>query len=285
MSLGEFHEAKRFFRDSKFRCGLWAIRFWRAARPSLIRSCERPFRDHALALRFGIDLGLLVEFEAHSSLALFLVFSDSLLCMCVAQVDWKRIVEVCDHLFGDNRSRFIPSPYRPLTLNHQSLSHGDGRLKTFCSPQATDVGGIFHSCRRTAGWELGKEVAKRYALSAYFLSEMPRKKPRYRLRLISGELRDEMWSALATHEGLTPKDGYVEWQMDDYSETGNEVFDFLGSKGMLVLGWSGDSEEDPPDDLWSQVDQIIRDLMGDWEKARFEVMLGTLDCSPPRETT
>ncbi len=105
---------------------------------------------------------------------------------------------------------------------------------------------------------------------------MPRKKLRYRLRLISGELGEEGWSELAAHEGLTPKDGYVEWQMDDYSEMGNEVFDYLGPKGMLVLGWSGDPEEAaPPDDMWSQVDQIIRDLMGDWEKARFEITYET----------
>jgi hypothetical protein len=82
---------------------------------------------------------------------------------------------------------------------------------------------------------------------------MPRKKSRYRLRLISGELGDEVWSRLAAYEGLTPKDGYVEWQMDDYSEMGNEVFDYLGPKGMFVLGWTEDPEDEaPPGDLCSQ---------------------------------
>jgi hypothetical protein len=104
---------------------------------------------------------------------------------------------------------------------------------------------------------------------------MPGKESRYRLRLLSEELMDEAWSELAAHEGLTPKDGYAEWQMDDFSEMGNEVFDYLGPKGMLVLGWSGDSGETPPEDLWSQVDQIIRDLLGDWEKARFEITYET----------
>ena len=27
-----------------------------------------------------------------------------------------------------------------------------------------------------------------------------------------------------------------------------------------------------PDDLWSQVDQIIHDLMGDWSNARFTIV-------------
>ncbi len=101
---------------------------------------------------------------------------------------------------------------------------------------------------------------------------MTEKGTRYRLRLISDELKDKTWSELATHEGLTPKDGHVEWRMDDYEELGNEVFDYLGSKGTLVLGWSEDRDDStPPDDLWSQVDQIVADLMGDWEKARFEI--------------
>lgn len=105
---------------------------------------------------------------------------------------------------------------------------------------------------------------------------MPRDKPRYRLRLISGELGDEAWSELAAHEGLAPKEGYVEWEMNDYSERGNEVLDFLGAKGTLVLGWSEDSKEPgPPDDLWSQVDQVVQDLMGDWERARFEIVYET----------
>jgi hypothetical protein len=64
--------------------------------------------------------------------------------------------------------------------------------------------------------------------------------------------------------------------MNDYNERGNEVLDFLGAKGTLVLGWSEDPKESgPPDDLWSQVDQVIQDLMGDWEKARFEIVYET----------
>jgi hypothetical protein len=99
---------------------------------------------------------------------------------------------------------------------------------------------------------------------------------RYRLRLVSTELGEAVWSDLAAHEHLTPKDGYVEWRMDNYAEMGNEVFDYLGPKGTLVLGWGEHSDEAaPPDDLWSQVDQIIRDLMGDWEKARFDITYET----------
>ncbi len=53
-------------------------------------------------------------------------------------------------------------------------------------------------------------------------------------------------------------------------------YDYLGQKGMLVLGWTENPEEEaPPGDLWLQVDQIIRDLMGDWEKARFEITYET----------
>ena len=107
-----------------------------------------------------------------------------------------------------------------------------------------------------------------------------RKKSRYRLRLISKELQDSTWSALASSEGLTPKGGYVEWQVDDYSELGNEVFDYLGPEGALVLSWGDDPEEafPPPGDVWGQVNQIMTDLMGDWSKAHFEIVYETDEC-------
>lgn len=108
---------------------------------------------------------------------------------------------------------------------------------------------------------------------------MSERKPRYRLRLISDSLQGEAWSELAAHEGLTPKEGYVEWEIDDYEDLGHEVCDYLGPRGTLVLGWQAAAEAEEgysaPGDLWLQVDKIVEDLMSDWLKAKFKIILVT----------
>jgi len=65
----------------------------------------------------------------------------------------------------------------------------------------------------------------------------PGRNPGYILRLISSELGEETWRSLATEERLTPKEGYVEWPMDDYSERGNEVLDYLGAPLGGRVSW------------------------------------------------
>ncbi len=71
----------------------------------------------------------------------------------------------------------------------------------------------------------------------------------------------------------------MEWEIDDYDELGNDVYDYLGPQGTLVLGWRASPEAEgwysARYDLRLQVDKIMQDLMSDWPKARFKITLVT----------
>ena len=71
----------------------------------------------------------------------------------------------------------------------------------------------------------------------------------------------------------------MEWEVDDYDELGNDVYDYLGPQGTLVLRWRASPEAEgghsAPGDLWLQVHKIVEDLVSDWLRAKFRITLVT----------